>query len=254
MKEWVHPNHTRKGGPGDPLLEFDHTYKGKVMTEEKKLKIKSVEINMKVTYDDGTVNLHKHEYDDMDIYIQRGLRKHINMSTGQCENIEPNGQGLMRITAWKGCKGPEFFVSNEHIHIPGQVDAKKLESVWRECKGQVDAKKLEEPVEIPVDLDACFISIKEIMREGDIKRFKEDSEEDAVAKYHFGFGQWMRNNWGLWTGSKLKDWFVAKGIKHADDMSGIILVSFWRHVNDKPIDLEAQIQKYKDYWKEQGVE
>ena len=21
MKEWIHPNHTSKGGPGDPLLE-----------------------------------------------------------------------------------------------------------------------------------------------------------------------------------------------------------------------------------------
>jgi len=24
MKEWVHPNATSKGGPGDPLLEFLH--------------------------------------------------------------------------------------------------------------------------------------------------------------------------------------------------------------------------------------
>ncbi len=25
MKEWIHPNHTSKGGPGDPFLEFPNT-------------------------------------------------------------------------------------------------------------------------------------------------------------------------------------------------------------------------------------
>lgn len=24
MNEWIHPNHTSKGGPGDPLLEIRH--------------------------------------------------------------------------------------------------------------------------------------------------------------------------------------------------------------------------------------
>jgi hypothetical protein len=102
---------------------------------------------------------------------------------------------------------------------------------------------------IPVNLEACFTSMKEIMREEEIKRFKEESEEDATAKYHFGFGRWMRNTWGLWAGSKLKDWFLERGIEHADDMSGIILTSFWRHLNDKPINLEEQIKYYQDYWK-----
>lgn len=104
-------------------------------------------------------------------------------------------------------------------------------------------------IEIPVNLEACFISIKEIMREGEINKFKEGSEKEATAFYHFGFGRWMRNNWGLWSGSKLKDWFVERGLHHADDMSGVILVSFWRHLNNKPIDLEGQIKHYQDYWK-----
>ena len=58
----------------------------------------------------------------------------------------------------------------------------------------------------------------------------------------------MRNNWGLWKGSRLSKWFNSQGIKHTDDMSGVILVSYYRHLNGKPIELEKQIQYYKNYW------
>jgi len=40
--------------------------------------------------------------------------------------------------------------------------------------------------------------------------------------------------------------FRTQGIKDADDMSGIILTSFWRHLNDKSIRLDEQIQYYHD--------
>jgi hypothetical protein len=105
------------------------------------------------------------------------------------------------------------------------------------------------PIEIPTNLEACFEAIRKMMPEEELDQFKGGSENDVIAKCHFGFGQWLRNNWGLWKGSKLKDWFVEKGLQHADDMSGVILTSFWRQLNDKPIDLDAQIKHYQDYWK-----
>ncbi|MES2460743.1 MAG: DUF6794 domain-containing protein, partial [Armatimonadota bacterium] len=40
----------------------------------------------------------------------------------------------------------------------------------------------------------------------------------------------------------------ARGIHHPDDMSGILLTSFWRSLNGKPLLLEAQIQEYQAYW------
>src|SRR5262249_54668776 len=40
-----------------------------------------------------------------------------------------------------------------------------------------------------------------------------------------------------------------KGIHHPDDMSGVILDSFWRHLNSKPIELDKQIASYEEYWK-----
>jgi hypothetical protein len=39
------------------------------------------------------------------------------------------------------------------------------------------------------------------------------------------------------------------GIFHPDDMSGIILDSFWRHLHSQPIKLEEQTAYYQEYWK-----
>ena len=44
------------------------------------------------------------------------------------------------------------------------------------------------------------------------------------------------------------------GIYHADDMSGIILTSFQRHVRGQPLEVETQVKHYRKYWKDLGVD
>lgn len=86
--------------------------------------------------------------------------------------------------------------------------------------------------------------------ESDKTEFKNKEEKEAVAELHFGTGMSIRNNWGLWKGkNKLPKFFRSKGIFHPDDMSSIILTSFHRQLNDKPIDLDEQVELYKDYWR-----
>ena len=108
----------------------------------------------------------------------------------------------------------------------------------------------EDEIYIPRDLDDCFARLEEILQPEDVEMMKSGTEDDMI-QYHFGLGMWMRNNWGLWGDSRLARWFNAQGIQHPDDMSGIILDSFWRHLNEKPIHLKEQIEHYQDYWKEQ---
>lgn len=105
-------------------------------------------------------------------------------------------------------------------------------------------------VYIPKDLDDCFVQLEKILKPDDIKTMRGGTEKD-MAKYHFGLGMWMRNNWGFWRGSRLAKWFNGLGIKHPDDMSGIILDSFWRHLNGNDIKLEDQIKYYQEYWERQ---
>lgn len=73
--------------------------------------------------------------------------------------------------------------------------------------------------------------------------------EVSPVDIHHTFGRWLRNDWGLWQGSELALWFNARGITHADDMSGIILESYTRKLQGKPLKLDQQIQGYMDWWK-----
>jgi len=106
----------------------------------------------------------------------------------------------------------------------------------------------EKEVYVPKDLDDCFAELKRILPKEEIEKMKSGPEKDMI-RYHFGLGMWLRNNWGLWKGSRLSKWFNDKGIRHPDDMSGIILDSFWGHLNGKPTGLEEQVKHYQDYWK-----
>jgi len=101
---------------------------------------------------------------------------------------------------------------------------------------------------IPKNLDECFVQINSFWNDSLKLEVKKMTEKDFSANSHFGFGMWMRNNWGLWGGSRLATYFNNFGIYHADDMSGIILTSFHRHLTGKEILLENQVNYYKNYW------
>jgi glutathione peroxidase-family protein len=103
-------------------------------------------------------------------------------------------------------------------------------------------------VYIPKDLEDAFIELKKMLSPALLNEIRLKSEKDMI-EYHHGFGTWLRNNWGLWAGSRLAQYFRQSGIKHPDDMSGIILTSFWRHLHSQPIKLEEQVEYYKEYWR-----
>jgi len=100
---------------------------------------------------------------------------------------------------------------------------------------------------IPTNLDECFIELLQELTDEDITEIKAGSEKD-LSIWHHSLGRWMRNHWGLWKDSDLAKWFNSIGIHHADDMSGIILASFWRHLHSKQIHLSDQVKFYQDYW------
>jgi len=68
----------------------------------------------------------------------------------------------------------------------------------------------------------------------DMRDSISDCSEDDLTRHHFGLGMWMRNNWGLWSeASPLKQFFDSQGKYSADDMSSMILKSYWQHLNRK---------------------
>ncbi len=102
---------------------------------------------------------------------------------------------------------------------------------------------------IPKDLDDCINQIDKFWDDTMKAKAILMTEEEFRGRYHFGLGLWIRNNWGLWKGSRLSKYFNNLGIYHPDDMSGIILASYYRHLKGLEIHLNDQIQQYQNYMK-----
>ncbi len=95
----------------------------------------------------------------------------------------------------------------------------------------------------PTTLEETYAALDGIFNDTSAYSFMMMPEQIAVSRLHMGLGMWIRNNWGLWRNSDLAQYFVAKGVEHPDDMSGIILTSYHRYLNKKPVDLEGQIRQ-----------
>ena len=97
----------------------------------------------------------------------------------------------------------------------------------------------------PATLDATFLYLNEMLDEEAKYSFMTLPEDVSTSSLHRGLGRWIRNNWGLGRNSKLKRFFIAKGIGDPEIISSIILQSYHRYLNHKPIDLEGQVARYK---------
>ena len=103
-------------------------------------------------------------------------------------------------------------------------------------------------VYVPRDLDEACIELKKMLSPDLLNTMITNSEREMI-QYHHNLGRWLRNNWGLWSGSRLAQYFRQLGIHHPDDMSGIILTSFWRYLHGQETKLDKQVEEYKEYWR-----
>jgi hypothetical protein len=105
---------------------------------------------------------------------------------------------------------------------------------------------------LPKNLEDTFTILKK-----DLKPQEQieilNMTKDELYRMHTNLGRSIRNNWKLWHKSELAEYFNKLGIYHADDMSGIIIESFWHHLRNEPLDLDNQVKYYQDFWKNQGI-
>ena len=103
-------------------------------------------------------------------------------------------------------------------------------------------------VYIPKDLEDAHHELEKILKPADIEKMKNGTEID-MSLYHLDLGMWLRNNWKLWEGSRLSKYFNNMGVHHPDDMSGIILRTFWCKLNNQPFRLQERIAYFQEFWK-----
>lgn len=106
---------------------------------------------------------------------------------------------------------------------------------------------------VPTTLDEALAALGTLISPEEQKWMRSVRSSIFHGGTHHFLGRYLRNEWGLWEGSALARWFNAQGIYHADDMSGIILESFWRRLNGQEIGLAGQVEECQAYWREQGL-
>lgn len=105
----------------------------------------------------------------------------------------------------------------------------------------------------PAKLFECFELLDEMLKNSpDLEWFKTTSEDEVIAESHHGLGSWIRNNWGLANKKgELYEYFKKLGLKHPDDMSGVILTSYHRQVSGAKINLSSQVRECINFWNKQ---
>jgi len=101
----------------------------------------------------------------------------------------------------------------------------------------------------PKDLEESITQLGIIFPDSTKNNIFNLTEEEFVKNTHLTTGMWIRNNWGLWRKRELAKYFNTLGIFHPDDMSGIILTSYYRHLHNQDLKVEEQIEYHKEYWR-----
>jgi hypothetical protein len=114
-----------------------------------------------------------------------------------------------------------------------------------------------EPVkwETPATLDDALRILEDNLKQEDKDHFKTHSERECLAIFHSTLGRYLRNEWDLWhhdlTKSpmpKIVEHFLQLGLNHADDMSGVIITSYWRKLHNQPLNVEGQVERSTHHW------
>lgn len=84
---------------------------------------------------------------------------------------------------------------------------------------------------IPKNIEECFTQLNALLKPIDIETIKKLSNREETIRYHHDLGMWLRNNWGMWGGSRLQTYMEMRGIYHPDSMSSTILEFYYDWLN-----------------------
>ena len=97
----------------------------------------------------------------------------------------------------------------------------------------------------PKNLTECIQMLDHILKKEDKEKAKTLTESEFLIETYFGTGMGIRNEWIRSGNPELVKFFLDQGVEHLDDMSAMILTSYYRHLLGKEIDFEGQISAHK---------
>lgn len=115
----------------------------------------------------------------------------------------------------------------------------------------VDERKREfmaRPYILPSNIDEALMYFEKRWSEKSKESFRNMPEDKAVSAQHFGVGLWIRNNWVRGDRNPVfYNYFKSMGVSEPDYISGIVLTTLHRKLNNRDIDLKTQLTNCQDY-------
>ena len=131
---------------------------------------------------------------------------------------------LMIVTIFVSCRDQEQHLSSQNTEVESDLSPESLHGAM-------------------IALDARFSD--------DEKQAFLEQRDDGLDPFngedHFNHkvvAMRLRDEWGLWGDSRLKLYFSARGISHADWISSAILDGWAEHLGTGTVDEEALFKKY----------
>ncbi len=107
----------------------------------------------------------------------------------------------------------------------------------------------------PKSLDEAIAQLDVVYPDSIKIQIIEMDENDFLKNTHFTTGRFIRNEWlydrilGFNIGdSDLKEQLLEMGIPSNDDMSSLILRTYYRHLNNKDLKVDQQIIDIQNYY------
>ncbi len=129
--------------------------------------------------------------------------------------------------------------------IDPQRDEERLRAALGEL--QVESESTQNREKIPTMLSEAHGKLEGMLSAEELAKIDAMSSEDDMVAYHMGLGARLRNTWGLWQGSALAQHLQELGFNHPDDMSAVILGTFWCKRHGQDFRLGERAAEYKKH-------
>ncbi|MGC9524321.1 MAG: DUF6794 domain-containing protein [Limnospira sp.] len=96
---------------------------------------------------------------------------------------------------------------------------------------------------IPIDIEDAIAELDKALSDTVKTELKAANN---LFDYHFTLGEWMRQNWGLWLGSRLAQHFHDMNVLNPDLMSIFLLRSYQEHLNRPPETVETLLHSLEN--------
>lgn len=101
-------------------------------------------------------------------------------------------------------------------------------------------------VYIPADLAECFSELNKKISKESRAKFMTMDEAAASKNLHYSLGRWIWYNWSLYEGSRLSIYMNKVGVNHPEDMAQVILITYHRYLNKKPLDAKVLTEMIRE--------